>query len=163
MKRLRVLLVGIGGGSMSVVCDALLHSGIEFRKVNDSDLALPLIKEYEPSIIIMDIKSPQIADNHLYKQVRSNPETQNIQFICLSADDNVKDVMTGVKLMVVDFIEKPIAIQTLLDHIMILDFSASITQELKGFETNVKLMCAKYNVDKTKSATYSKHSNNLLS
>lgn len=63
----------------------------------------------------------------------------------MTASTSFEDVLKGVKLQVVDYIEKSIPINELLEHILVHDLSSTLKSSYKSFEEQVERNAKKYN------------------
>jgi len=66
-----------------------------------------------PDLILLDIMMPEIDGLTVCKELKSNPLTQHITVIFVTAKDRTEDVIKGLTLGAVDYITKPINPQIL--------------------------------------------------
>ena len=98
MKLLRVLLAG---------------EGYAVRTAADAHQALKAIREFRPDMILMDIQFPDIDGPELTRQLKSDPATQAITILGLTAYAMKGD---GERILAVGcdgYIDKPIETRTL--------------------------------------------------
>jgi len=62
-----------------------------------------------PNMILLDIVMPEINGFEVCKRIKSNPETQDIPIIFITAKDSVQDEKEGLEIGAVDFISKPLS------------------------------------------------------
>lgn len=94
--------------------------------------ALIIIPEYKPELIISDIMMPEMRGDELCSLIKNNIETSHIPIILLTALNNEKDVLSGLKIGADEYIVKPFNIGIL---------KATISNLL----TNRALLRSKYN------------------
>jgi CheY-like chemotaxis protein len=76
-----------------------------------------LLEKHTPALILLDIDMPEMNGFEAINILKTNPQTQNIPVIFLSAREEIKDMHKGFSLGAVDFIHKPYRLQQLLDRI----------------------------------------------
>ncbi len=87
-----------------------------------------------PDIIICDVMMPKIDGYEVLERLSSNPKTQFIPFIFLSAKTERKDVRKGMNLGADDYITKPFTEDELNSAIESRLAKASILKELRNVE-----------------------------
>jgi len=75
---------------------------------DNSEIALPIIRNINPDIILLDVNMPTINGFELCKLLVSNAETKDIPIIFISYLRDPEDLEKGLSLGAVDFIPKPI-------------------------------------------------------
>ncbi len=84
--------------------------------LNDSRQATAAIAEYDPDLVLLDISMPHVDGMELLKQIRSNPELDDVVVLILSAArKNVKyrSLRHGAR----GFVDKPVVPDELLNKI----------------------------------------------
>ena len=74
-------------------------------------------KSNVPDLILLDIDMPGMDGFDTIRQLKTNPLTENIPVIYLSAHSEIKDVHHGFSLGAVDYIRKPYEPRLLLERI----------------------------------------------
>lgn len=79
---------------------------------NSGEKAIPLIKKFNPDLILLDIMLPILNGTEIYMELKK----LNIQIpvIFLTAKNNVQDKIEGLKLGADDYITKPFDLEELL-------------------------------------------------
>ncbi len=81
--------------------------------------ALHKIREQRPSLILSDIMMPVMDGNRLLKELRSNPQTQDIPLVFLTARAGQESRMEGYETGADDYMVKPFSSKELLSRINI--------------------------------------------
>jgi CheY-like chemotaxis protein len=93
----------------------LIHRGYIVVSARDGMEALDRIKKQEPSLILADIMMPKMDGFALAQKVRSNPKTEHIPILFISATFiTQEDIDFALSLGAVSFLEKPIDAQELV-------------------------------------------------
>ncbi len=93
----------------------LIHRGYVVISARDGIEALERIKKQEPSLILADIMMPNMDGFALAQKVRSNPQTEHIPILFISATFiTQEDIDFALSLGAVSFLEKPIDAQELV-------------------------------------------------
>jgi CheY-like chemotaxis protein len=93
----------------------LIHRGYIVVSARDGMEALEHIKKQEPSLILADIMMPKMDGFALAQKVRSNPKTEHIPILFISATFiTQEDIEFALSLGAVSFLEKPIDAQELV-------------------------------------------------
>jgi response regulator RpfG family c-di-GMP phosphodiesterase len=78
-----------------------------------------LLIKNRPDMILLDIEMPEMNGYEAIKLLKSNPETQHIPVIFLTAKTETEDEVKGFNLGAIDYITKPLVPQLLLKRIEI--------------------------------------------
>jgi DNA-binding response OmpR family regulator/DNA-binding CsgD family transcriptional regulator len=71
--------------------------------------ALELIKNEKPCVILLDVMMPELDGYELCKQLKSDPQTETIPIIFITAKSTTEDEIQALNLGAADFITKPIS------------------------------------------------------
>ena len=121
-------------------------TGFEFcGEAPDGEMALPLMEEFKPDVLITDIKTPFMNGLQLRKIVREHMPW--VKIIILSGHNEFEYAQSAVKLGVTEYLLKPVSAQDL--HQVLESLSATLDQEkqerekLKSLQTKVEdnLVC----------------------
>ncbi len=97
--------------------DILQYNGFETATAKDGLEGYQKVVEFEPDIIISDVRMPELDGFGLLKKLQENSKTKLIPFIFLTAKVENEDVRAGMALGADDYITKPFKIQDVLDTI----------------------------------------------
>jgi len=93
------------------------REGMEFSgEASDGELALPMIREIKPDIIITDIRMPFMDGLQLSKLVRE--EMPDVKIIILSGYDEFGYAKQAINIGVTDYLLKPITSEDLLNAVL---------------------------------------------
>jgi putative two-component system response regulator len=87
----------------------LLQDLYRVKVANSGERALKIAAATPPDLILLDIMMPDIDGYEVSRQLKSDPRTQHIPVIFLTARSSVEDEQLGFELGAVDYIVKPIS------------------------------------------------------
>ena len=91
--------------------------GFIVEQANDGLEALAKLKKFHPNLILLDNIMPRMSGWELTKNLKSDPEFQDVPIIMFSALDDVKDKIAGFDLGIEDYITKPFNFSEVLARI----------------------------------------------
>lgn len=103
----RILVVEDHKPLLTAIREVLEVEGYFVLTANNGVMALDVMEESSPDLIIADIMMPQMDGYTLYERVRTHPEWIPIPFIFLTAKAERDDILRGKDLGVEDYITKP--------------------------------------------------------
>ena len=83
----------------------------------DGEEALGLISEKKPDLIILDLMMPKLSGIEVCQRLKSNPKTQDIMILFLSARGSQEDKLRGLALGADDYVSKPFHVDELYNKI----------------------------------------------
>ncbi|NNJ70896.1 MAG: response regulator [Kiritimatiellales bacterium] len=100
----------------------LLQFNLEKKKyrvkvVDSGEEAVTQAMEFNPDLILLDIMLPDTDGLDVCKHLKSNPATQNIPIIMLTALCEEADIVTGLELGADDYITKPFSPRVLVARV----------------------------------------------
>ena len=116
IKKSRIL-VADDNSDMRNYLRNLLTAQYEVETYADGNAALNAIKETPPDLLITDIMMPQVDGFELLHQLRSNPHTQSLPIIVLSARAGEESRIEGIQAGADDYVVKPFSARELLARI----------------------------------------------
>ena len=92
------------------------HVSKEFRvlEARNGQVALDLIKDTLPDLVISDVMMDEVDGFELCKQIKSDPETDFVPVILLTARARAEDRLEGLDLQADDYLTKPFDSRELL-------------------------------------------------
>ncbi len=103
----RLLIVDDEPNLLRAVAACLRGEGYEVETARSGEEALIHIAQRLPDLIISDIRMPRMDGYALARQLRSNPRTDLIPLIFLTAKDESADRIAGIRSGVDAYLTKP--------------------------------------------------------
>jgi PAS domain S-box-containing protein len=91
------------------------HPGIRLLTALDGMSGVEIARESRPDVILMDINLPGIDGFEALKLLRSDPATEDIPVVALSANAMARDVQTGLNAGFFRYLTKPIRVPELME------------------------------------------------
>lgn len=83
----------------------------------DGDETLAKVAEVKPDLILLDIMMPKRSGFEVCRQLKSNPETKDIQILMITSLHETADIERGVEAGTDDFLSKPVYKPILLTRV----------------------------------------------
>lgn len=113
-KQFKVLYVEDNPANMELVAAILFRHNIKLLQAPDASLGIELAKAHIPNLILMDINLPGIDGYEASTIIKTDPLTNSIPVIALSADSMASDIKKGLSAGFAEYISKPIHITPFL-------------------------------------------------
>ncbi len=114
-----VLIVDDAPTNLTVLRAILASEGFRILKAIDGPSARELLSRESPDLILLDVMMPGESGFETCAWLKSNPATTDIPVIFLSALDDVKNKVTGLKSGGVDYITKPVHAEEVLARVRV--------------------------------------------
>jgi two-component system response regulator MprA len=95
----------------------LKYEGFAVESVADGPQGLAAAQRSNPDLIILDLMLPGIDGLEVCRRLRANPTTRDIPILMLTAKDEVKDRVAGLKTGADDYLTKPFSFEELVERI----------------------------------------------
>jgi len=92
-------------------------SGYQTRKATNGAMALTAIKATLPSLILLDVRMPNMNGYEVCQQLKSDPKTVHIPVIFLSAADDITNKIEAFRVGGADYITKPFHVEEVLARV----------------------------------------------
>ncbi len=102
-----ILIVDDNPANLGVLSDFLDIAGFEVWIAKSGDIALERVKFALPDLILLDVMMPGIDGFETCRQIKSNPATQNIPIVFMTALCDTDNKVKGLNSGAVDYITKP--------------------------------------------------------
>ncbi len=109
-----VLVVDDEASIRDILSFYLKRAGYQVLTAGNGMEALDEMGRSRPDLIISDLRMPEMPGDELCKRVKSDPATQDVYFIILSAMDGTASRIGGLSLGADDMIPKPFHAQEVL-------------------------------------------------
>ncbi len=124
-NRQEILLVDDKKENLELLSSFLLHKGYKIRSALNGMTALQSIAAKKPDLILLDIEMPEIDGYEVCKELKSDPDTEVIPIIFISAHDDIEAKIKAFQAGGVDYISKPFANEEVVARVkMHLDLSS---------------------------------------
>lgn len=113
----RILIVDDTPKNIQILGKILRDEGYQINVAQDGKQALNVLSKVDLDLILLDIMMPEMDGFETCQHLKSDPETQEIPVIFLTAKTEVEDIVKGFELGAVDYISKPFQIPELLARV----------------------------------------------
>jgi two-component system sensor histidine kinase/response regulator len=103
--------------NIGVLYDALEGSGYSVRIANNGEAALESARRAPPDLIVLDVMMPVLDGFETCRRLKSDPATRETPVIFMTARSSPTDEVLGLRLGAVDYITKPIQLETALARV----------------------------------------------
>jgi two-component system, OmpR family, KDP operon response regulator KdpE len=97
-----------------VLRTALTAQGYDIRVANDGEMALEIMKDWTPNLIITDLSMPQLDGVHLCRRVRA---VSQVPILVLSVRDQERQKIEALDAGADDYVTKPFSMNELLARV----------------------------------------------
>ncbi len=116
MKR-KILVVDDEESVRHVVTFTLERAGYEVDAAVNGDDCLDKVYSFHPDLVLLDLMMPMVDGWEVLQLLRSNPETENIPVVLLTAKGEIHDIMFALQQGAADYITKPFGKEELLERV----------------------------------------------
>jgi len=109
-----ILVVDDVAANLHLLRQTLQPQGYEVLMATSGDSALKVARAAEPDLILLDINMPGLDGFETCRQLKSDPRTQSIPVIFITAHDSPQSLVDGFRVGGVDFITKPFKAEEVL-------------------------------------------------
>jgi signal transduction histidine kinase len=110
----RILLIDDNGALREEIANLLEVEGFVVETAPNGRVGLERIKEQRPDLVICDLVMPDMDGYETLQAVRSNPDTETLPFLLLTAREEREQMRYGMELGADDYITKPFKVGDLL-------------------------------------------------
>jgi sigma-B regulation protein RsbU (phosphoserine phosphatase) len=107
MAKSKILIVDDEPFNIDYIEQELEDSGYETISAGDGQEALDKVQRDAPDLILLDIMMPIMDGFEVLARLKANPETRETPVIVISASNDLKSVVRGIKLGAEDYLPKP--------------------------------------------------------
>jgi len=107
MKK-HVLVVDDEIGALTLIGIMLERGGFGVLKAKDAKIALSVLEENTPDLIILDVMMPGMDGIELCREIRLREQTQKTPVLILSARGDAESIIRGIEAGANDYLPKPI-------------------------------------------------------
>ncbi len=110
----RVLVVDDEEKNRELLVDSLQQQGYEVSQAENGEIALKLVREKSPDVILLDAMMPQMDGFETCRWIRKEPVSAAIPILMITSLTDRDDRLRGIEAGVNDFLSKPIDLQDVL-------------------------------------------------
>lgn len=136
-NRNKIILVDDKIVNLTVGRNALAEKFDVFT-VPSGEKLLALLTKVMPDMILLDIEMPEMNGYEVIKILKSNPETEHIPVIFVTARDDTGSELEGLSLGAIDYVSKPFSPPLLLKRIESHLLAESQKKELQKYNDNLE-------------------------
>lgn len=113
----KILVVDDDLDTLKLVGMMLERQGYGILAASSGQQALSVARSEKPDLIVLDLMMPDIDGLQVARQLRSDPETQNIRILMFTARTQMDDKLEGYDAGADDYLVKPIQPRELVAHV----------------------------------------------
>ena len=113
----RILIVEDEPSIAELIAVNLTHAGYEVEKAMQTDLALTMMKDHLPSLVILDWMLPGKSGVQFAKELRANERTKGLPILMLTAKSEESDKVLGLDSGADDYVTKPFSPKELIARV----------------------------------------------
>ncbi|MDD2760843.1 MAG: response regulator [Methylomonas sp.] len=126
-----ILIVDDTIANLQLLAGMLKEEGYKVRPASSGKIALDAIAKKAPDLILLDIKMPEMDGYEVCLRLKSNPATNNIPVLFISALTDVGDKLKAFEVGGLDYINKPFQIEEVKARV-------STHLQLKGLQDHME-------------------------
>ncbi|OHD05778.1 MAG: hypothetical protein A2086_12390 [Spirochaetes bacterium GWD1_27_9] len=107
MLNFKILIIDDDNMGLEVISSIIQKAGYTVTSVNSAKLAIAILKDFTPDLILLDLMMPEMDGFSFLKIIKADVNLKKIPVIVLSAKIDKKDVVEAFKLGAVDYVTKP--------------------------------------------------------
>lgn len=104
----KILIVDDGYETLGFLSELLSAYNYQVETTTSGFVALEIAANWQPNLILLDLKMPEIDGYKVCERLQSNPQTQTIPVIFISVLNEVEDRIQALKMGAIDYICKPL-------------------------------------------------------
>ena len=112
-----ILLVDDEPDNVELIADTLEFMGMEVKTAKHGEQGLAILKEFTPDLILLDLSMPVMDGWKMHKQLKSDPKTQHIPVVALTAHAMAGDKERALGAGFDGYVSKPISVATFLNDL----------------------------------------------
>lgn len=113
---LKVLVIDDEENIIEFIRLGLRYEGFQVESASNGEQGIVAAQRVNPDLIILDLMLPVIDGLEVCRRLRANPITREIPVLMLTAKDEVRDRITGLRTGADDYLTKPFDFDELLER-----------------------------------------------
>ena len=117
MAKPTILIIEDERSLLEILSYNLTNEGFEVLTASDGQEGLRRAKASLPDVVVLDLMLPIIDGLQVCRQLRSDPKTQTVRILMLTAKSEEVDEIVGFNMGADDYVAKPFKIKPLISRI----------------------------------------------
>lgn len=113
----KILIVDDVPTNIMLVQAILKKEGYTLLTCDNGSTALEIAQQEHPNLVLLDIMMPEMDGYEVLQRLKSNPETNDITVIIMSALSDMQSIVKGYQLGATEYVTKPFQRQELLKRV----------------------------------------------
>ncbi|MFC2042938.1 PP2C family protein-serine/threonine phosphatase [Chloroflexota bacterium] len=138
-----ILIVDDTPANLRLLSQMLTSQGYSVRAVTSGARALESVRASVPSLILLDIRMPDMDGYEVCSELKDNERTCDIPVIFISALNEIEDKVKAFKLGGVDYITKPFQMEEVLarteTHLALRNLQKQLQDAIDKFERELQM------------------------
>lgn len=138
-----VLVVDDKSENLRLLSRMLTERGYIVRAANSGFRALESVKLSPPNIVLLDIRMPDVDGYEVCRQLKADPQYQEIPVIFISALEEIQDKVKGFEVGGVDYITKPFQFEEVIarleTHLALRRYQKELENAKRRLEAELEL------------------------
>ena len=122
-----------------VLKQRLIAAGYETYVGLNGELALELIHQHRPDVVLSDIEMPKMSGYELCRAIKQDPELKHIPVVLLSTLADAEDIIRGLDVGADNYITKPYDINYLIARIEALRTTPLVDTEMETAHSEISV------------------------
>lgn len=114
----RVLVVDDQRDNLELAAAILRMRGAEVKLVDNGLEALSILKQFDPTVILLDLAMPEMTGWDLMKTIRANEGHRHVPIIAVSVRLGINDEQTATDAGFDGYISKPFSIPVFIEKLI---------------------------------------------
>ena len=116
-KQASILIVDDNPVTLRLLASTLSHAGYAVLEATGGNLAMEVLKNQSPDLILLDIDMPGVSGLEICRLIKKSPKTADIPVLFITASDAKQDIVAGFAAGGQDYIIKPSTKEELLARV----------------------------------------------
>jgi DNA-binding response OmpR family regulator len=113
----RILVIEDNDGVREEIVDILRFEGFEVRDAENGRIGLEVVRSWAPDVVICDLMMPELDGYATLTEVRADPASSAVAFICLTARGEITDTRRAMDIGADGYVTKPFTVDDLIDAV----------------------------------------------
>jgi len=100
-----------------LIAFTLRFAGFEVFTTTNGEEALNTLDQLQPDLVLLDIRMPRVNGYQVCQKIKTNPKTQHIPVVFLSAKGQEAEVLEGYNVGADEYIVKPFSPDHLIERV----------------------------------------------